>query len=77
MEKKTATLLLVGMLKGYCDGKSELQISAGKTVRQVLGEVGIPAELVALVTVNGRQEDKNYLVQAGDLVKLMALMGGG
>ncbi|MFQ5886841.1 MAG: MoaD/ThiS family protein [Anaerolineae bacterium] len=39
--------------------------------------MGIPPDLVAVVMVNGRQEPKSYLLQEGDQVKLVPLVGGG
>jgi len=33
--------------------------------------------LVAVVLINGRQELKDYVLQDGDIVKLIPLVGGG
>ena len=40
-------------------------------------DLGIPPDVVALVTVNDEQEMKDYVIQEGDLVKLIAVVGGG
>ena len=37
----------------------------------------MPPEVVALVLVNDEQQSKDYLLQDGDTVKLMAIVGGG
>jgi sulfur carrier protein ThiS len=73
----TATLVPVGVLKNYAGEMSEVAVEPGRPVRQILTDLGIPAELVALVTVNGVQQDKDYLVKDGDVIKLLAVMGGG
>lgn len=73
----TATLHPVGMLKDYVGGRDTLTVPAGRSVRQALAEVGIPPELVALVVVNEEQQDKDYLLQDGDHLRVMALIGGG
>ncbi len=73
----SATIKSLGMLKGYTGGESERQVPAGITVRQALGQLGIPSEVVALVVVNGEMQDKDYLLQEGDAVRLMAVIGGG
>lgn len=44
---------------------------------EVLEALGIPSALVAIVLINGRQELKNYVLQDGDIVKLVPLVGGG
>ena len=66
----------MGMLKRYL---SEERVTAnpGQTVHQLLDCLGIPPDLVAVVMVNGRQKPKSYLLQEGDQVKLVPLVGGG
>ena len=72
------TLLPIGHLKSLVNGQTELTIPAGMTVRESLASVHIPPEVVALVIINGvHQTDKNILLQEGDVVKLMAVIGGG
>ncbi|MCA2002932.1 MAG: MoaD/ThiS family protein [Chloroflexi bacterium] len=72
-----ATLRLLGHLKSLANGQSELQAECGLTVREALERAGIRAELVALVLVNEAQRDKDYVLQEGDIVKAMAVIGGG
>lgn len=67
----------VGMLKSYVGGQDVVAIEAGISVREALMTLGIPPELVALVVVNEEQESKDYILQDGDSVRVMALMGGG
>ena len=72
------TLLPIGHLKSLVNGQTELTVLAGMTVRESLASVHIPPEVVALVIINGvHQTDKNILLQEGDVVKLMAVIGGG
>jgi len=69
----------VGLLKRYV-GDRELPIlvdGGNRTVDELLGELGIPSPLVAIVLVNGRQELKTHILQDGDVVKLVPLVGGG
>ena len=65
------------MLKSYINGQPEVTVEAGRTIRQVLVEFGMPPEIVALVLVNDEQQPKDYVLQDGDTVKLMAIIGGG
>jgi sulfur carrier protein ThiS len=46
-------------------------------VRQALVELGIPPEVVALVVVNEEQQAKDYVLQDGDVVRVLAVIGGG
>lgn len=49
----------------------------GQTVAEVLEALGISSGLMAIVLINGRQELKNYILQDGDVVELVPLVGGG
>ncbi len=73
----TATIKPFGILKSYIDNQGERLVEPGHTVRQTLLDLGIPPEVVAMVTVNGELEMKDYVIQDGDLVKLIAVIGGG
>ena len=73
----SATIRPFGVLKDYIGGAYETTIEAGVTVRQVIINLGMPPEVVALVLVNDEQEDKDYLIQDGDYIKLLAVIGGG
>ncbi len=67
----------VGMLKQYTGGEAEVAVDAGRTVREAMVLLGIPPELVALVMVNDAHQPKDYTLQDGDRVKLIAVIGGG
>jgi sulfur carrier protein ThiS len=73
----SATLRLMGMLKEYTGGKSETVVPAGQTIRAAVQALGMPPELAALVLVNDQPQPKDYMIQEGDVVKLMAVIGGG
>ena len=73
----TATVRPFGILKSYIDNQNESTVEAGRTVRQTMIDLGIPPDVVALVTVNDEQETKEYVIREGDLVKLIAVVGGG
>ncbi len=71
------TIRPLGMLKDYIDGQNERTVEAGCTVRQAMLELAIPPEVVALVLVDGEPQAKDYLLQDGEVVKLVAVIGGG
>jgi sulfur carrier protein ThiS len=72
-----AVLKLYGPLKTYAGGQAQVSLPAGQSVRQALESVGVPAVLVALVVVNEDPQSKDYVLQHGDVVKVMAVLGGG
>jgi len=68
----------VGHLKSYLKDQKELVVPAGLSVRETLRAAGIPPEVVALVVVNDvHQTDKDTILQDGDIVRIMAVIGGG
>ena len=71
------TVRPLGMLKEYIGGQPETSVEAGRTIRETMLALGIPPELAALVLVNDEQQGKDYLLQEGDVLKLMAVIGGG
>lgn len=68
---------MVGLLKQYGPPESSLTVEPGRTVREVIEDLGLDPDLVAIVMVNGRQKFKSYRLQDGDHVKLVPMVGGG
>ena len=58
-------------------GQSEIQVEIGRTVRETLSALGIVPEVVALVMVNEEQRSKDYVIQEGDIIRVLAVIGGG
>ena len=73
----TATMRPLGMLKTYIGELKETSVDAGLSVRETLTIIGINPDLVAGVFVNDEQQNKDYVLQDGDIVKLLAVIGGG
>jgi len=73
----SATLRPSGALKSYIGERDEVQVESGRTVRETLVSLGIPPEIIALVVVNGEQQSKDYVIQEGDTIKALAVIGGG
>jgi sulfur carrier protein ThiS len=73
----TAQIKALGVIKSYIGDKNEIVVDAGDTVRETMQRLNIPSEVVALVLVNDAPQSKDYRVQDGDVVKLLAVVGGG
>jgi sulfur carrier protein ThiS len=68
----------VGHLKSMVNEKAEVSVPSGISIREALLQLEILPELVALVVINGEhQADKDTVLNDGDVVKLMAVIGGG
>jgi len=72
-----AHIKLTGALKSYTGGQAEVDVEAGRTVRETVTALGIPPAIVALVLVNDAQKPKDYVLQEGDMVRLLMVVGGG
>jgi len=72
-----ATLRPSGSLRDLVGGQTEVQVKAGRTVRETLAALGIVPEVVALVVVNEEQRSKDYMIQEGDVIRVLAVIGGG
>jgi sulfur carrier protein ThiS len=68
---------LIGILKQYAHGENEITVDSGLTVRNSLFSIGIPPEIIALVLVNEIPVDKEHVLADGDIVQLIAVIGGG
>jgi sulfur carrier protein ThiS len=78
MPEGCAKIAPLGLLKRYTgDRETPILMAEGQTVAEVLEALGIPSGLVSIVLINGRQELKNYVLQDGDVVALVPLVGGG
>ena len=74
----SVTLRPIGHLKSLVNDQVDISVPSGISVREALALIKIPSELVALVVVNGvHTTDKGTILNDGDVVKLMAVIGGG
>ena len=73
----TATLRLGASLRNLLGGKDEFVVEPGKSVRETLLSLDIKPELIAMVSVGGEMQTKDYVIQEGDTVRILAVVGGG
>jgi sulfur carrier protein ThiS len=72
-----ATLRPSGALRDLVGGRAEVQVESGHTVRETLANLGIVPEVVALVVANDVQRTKEYVIKEGDIIQVLAIIGGG
>ena len=73
----SAIIRPLGMLKSYVGNQKEVAVEAGHSVRDTLASLGINPELVAGVFTNDEQQSKDYILKDGDIIKVLAVIGGG
>jgi sulfur carrier protein ThiS len=72
-----ATLRFGASLKNLLGLKDEFLIESGRSVRDTLISLSINPDLVAMVTVNEEMQMKDYVIQEGDIIRALAVIGGG
>jgi len=71
-------LKLFVTLSKYLPEKSEsFEVFDGTTVEKLILDLGIPMEIVKLIFINGKKQDKKYCLQNKDRVGLFPPVGGG
>jgi sulfur carrier protein ThiS len=73
----TATLRFGASLKNMLGLKDEFPVQPGRSVREILISLSVKPELVAMVSVNDEMQTKDYIIQEGDVIRAMAVIGGG
>jgi Mut7-C ubiquitin len=72
------TLLLQRYVPNYDqDNGIVIEDGAGKAIRQIIAELGIPLDKVFQVLVNHLPSQDSYIVKEGDLVTLAMILGAG
>jgi sulfur carrier protein ThiS len=67
----------IGVLKSYIGDKPEAVVETGCTLREAIKELGIPVESVAMILVNDNPQPKDYVLQDGDVARLIMAVSGG
>jgi sulfur carrier protein ThiS len=73
----SATMQLSGGMKDVTGGRDRFEVEPGRSVRETLVGLGIVPDIVALVVVNNEQQSKEYIIQEGDTIRILAVIGGG
>ncbi|MCG8642228.1 MAG: MoaD/ThiS family protein [Desulfobacterales bacterium] len=71
-------LKLFVTLAGYLpENAGNHEVKEGQTIDDLIQSLGIPQGLVKLIFVNGKKQDRNYVLQDGDRLGLFPPVGGG
>jgi len=69
--------LFVTLSKYLPEDSEWYEISDNTSIGQLIDELGIPEDLVKLIFVNGKKQDRRYLLQNRDRLGLFPPVGGG
>ncbi|MBC8441271.1 MAG: MoaD/ThiS family protein [Deltaproteobacteria bacterium] len=69
--------LFVTLSRYLPDNSGSLEIPEGTTVEKLIFDVGIPKELVKLIFINGKKQNRSYQLKNNDRVGLFPPVGGG
>jgi sulfur carrier protein ThiS len=73
---ESVEVVLVGRLKRRVGGEDRRTVPAGQSVLAMLAALDVDPRST-MVMVNGRRVAKEYVLRAGDEVKLLRLIRGG
>lgn len=57
--------------------EQELQLPVGRTARDLIEELGLPASQVWVIRVNGEHVSQTHILNDEDFAELFPLVGGG
>lgn len=78
MAKIQITLKLFATLAPYLpENADHFHISDGTTVQALITDLRLPSDAVKLIFVNGRKQEKTYVLKPGDRLGLFPPVGGG
>ena len=76
--RKLAILVKVyATLREYTGGEGTLHIEGADTVQALMEKIGVPANEVKNIMVNGRRRDLDFKLSDGDRVAFFPLIAGG
>jgi sulfur carrier protein len=62
---------------GAQNRKAVIEVKDGATVREVMNQLGIPADLPNILLVNGRQAPDGTILKDGETVSIFPPLAGG
>ena len=71
------TVKLYAVLKIGRFREKEVDYPVGSNVGDVVNDLGLPAEHVDILLVNGSHVDRGYLLRDGDILSLLPMVEGG
>jgi molybdopterin converting factor small subunit len=62
---------------GAQNRRAVIEVKDGATVREVLNQLGVPAEFPNILLVNGRQAQENTVLKDGETLSVFPPLAGG
>jgi len=58
-------------------GENVLELPSGSSVQQIMKETGIPEPFMGIMVVNGKHAQLDTILEDGDKIDLLPIVGGG
>jgi molybdopterin converting factor small subunit len=71
------TVKLFATLREYNKKEFEYEVSDNSTIKEVIEELKLPLDDIAIMMVNGRSQKLEYTLVAHDVLALFPPVGGG
>jgi len=71
------TIKLFATLSKYTPAAKTYPVKPGTTIRNLLQQLGVPADEVKLIFINGKKSDLTSTLQGGERVGIFPPVGGG
>lgn len=62
---------------GAVNRRAVIEVKDGSSIRDVLNQLGVPAELPNILLVNGRQAPENTVLKDGETLSVFPPLAGG
>ena len=69
--------LFVTLSKYFPENNDGLEIPEKTTVEMLIADLDIPSDLVKLIFINGKMQDRKYQLKHNDRVGIFPPVGGG
>ena len=77
MDRHIQIKLFASLNRFTTDSHGKYPVTPGMIVRELLAQLGIPAEEVNLIFINGKQGNLASALKAGDRLGIFPPIGGG
>ena len=77
MENRPARIIPVGQARQFVADRTLVEVEPGRTIAETLVELGVPLNMVTIARSDGTYLPKTAIVQPGDVLRLISIIGGG
>ncbi len=72
-----ARIIPVGQARQFVAERTLVEVEPGRTIADTLTDLGVPLNMVVVARSDGTHLPKTRVVQPGDVLRLISIIGGG